>query len=124
MAFESVDMKFKKANDIPVGSSVEGYVVGKHNGGKFPLVDCIRIREESGEEYVLSGNGTLKYFFKNGNLPGFYYRFTRQPDQKNEMAQTVSQWKIEVDKTKTCAVSNFVEAATQPTDINTDQIPF
>jgi hypothetical protein len=101
MAFEVAETKFKKANDIPVGGSIEGFVIGQYNGGKFPLVDCIKMRNEEGT-FILSGNGTLKYFFKNSNKPGFYYRFTRLPDVVNKMKQTVSQWKIEIDREKTC----------------------
>lgn len=125
MAFELAERKFKKANDIPVGSSVEGYVVGKYNGGKFPKVDCLMIKEKDGTEYILSGNGTLKYFFENGNQVGLYYRFTRKADQLNKMKQTVSQWTIEVDRSlKTEVTANIVDIPSAAETAGIDSLEF
>lgn len=124
MAFESVEQKFKKANDIKVGESIEGFVIGKHNGGRFPNVDCIRMKVGN-ENIILTGNGTLKYFFENGNKAGFYYRFTRVEDKKNKLGQVVSQWKIEIDRSRTCEVeAPVVEAPKTDVAAATEHIPF
>lgn len=85
MALETVQQrKFVKAKDIPMGGKITGFVVGKYVSQAYPDKDCIVMRDkDTGAEFIASG-GTLAYFFKNNNQPGFYYEFTRVADRINK----------------------------------------
>ncbi len=122
MAFEVARRQFYNPNkELEVGKSIEGYVVGKHNSDMYPNVDNIVLRTDKGE-LIVSGAGTLKYFFKNGNKLGYYYRFTRQADKVNQRKQTVSQWLIEIDRTK--KVDDFEVVADTSANESSENIPF
>ena len=119
MAFETVQSqkKYLKANSLEVGQSIEGFVVGKFNSDKFPEIDSL-VMKINNEDVVLNPNGTLKWFFQNGNKPGYYYRFTRMPDTKTKRGLTSAQFKIEVDKSKTIEVE--VQAGKQAATADVD----
>lgn len=124
MAFETVTLSFKKAKDVPVGGSIEGYVLGQYNGGQFPEIDCLKMKLDNGENIVLSPNGSLKYFFKNGNELGYYYKFTRLEDQpvKNRPSMMSAKWLIQVDRSR--KVDAQPAAHVEKAVDGTEQIPF
>ncbi len=126
MAFETVSgiKNYKKSNEIKVGEFIEGYVTGKQNSGLYPEIDQICMQTKKGEQFILSPHGSLKFFFKNNNKPGFYYRFTRLDDTKNKRGQAICQFKIEVDKTDKLAGFSETVAATDHSDTAEDQIQF
>jgi hypothetical protein len=118
MSFETISgtKKYIKANSLEVGQSLEGFVVGKHNSEKFPEIDSL-VMKINNEDVVLNPNGSLKYFFKNGNATGYYYRFTRLPDVKTARGLTSSQFKIEIDKSKKLDANEPVAAQAVTEDI-------
>lgn len=112
MAFERVGQKWVRANDIKLGESISGHVVGRYNGGKYPEIDNIvmvlwkpitlvtRDGEKTykkGDKVIINTAGNLKYFFKNGNKPGFLYQFTRTEDTVNKRNQPKANFLIEHD---------------------------
>ena len=118
MAFETVQSqkKYIKANSLEVGQAIEGFVVGKFNSEKFPEIDSL-VMKINNEDVILNPNGSLKYFFSNGNKPGYYYRFTRMPDTKTKRGLTSAQFKVEVDKSKTIAVETQEAKPTADVDV-------
>lgn len=104
MAFEEVSKnKYVKSNSVEVGGVIEGYVIGKHNSTAYPDIDSI-VMKIGEEKVVLNPHGSLRYFFKNGNKAGFYYRFTRLESIKTPKGALSAQWKIEVDRSQTISV--------------------
>jgi hypothetical protein len=129
MAFEDVKKEFRKANETPVGGTIEGYVVGKYNGGLYPEIDSLEMVTEAGEKFTLSPNGSLKYFFKNGNEMGYLYRFTRLEDEpvKRNPKLKSAKWLIQVDRSKKIAVVAAAPVAVEAPVAavkSTNEIPF
>lgn len=124
MAFKEVVRTFKKAKDIPVGEHLVGYVVGFYNSVKFPNLDNLEMRTESGEEFTLSVTGNLKYFKANKYPVGCLYRITRLDDKKNKMGTMSANFKVEYDTDKTVAVPVTVTVPPPATDVTADKIPF
>jgi hypothetical protein len=131
MAFETVSgiKNYKKSNEIKLGEFIEGYVTGQQNSGLYPEIDQIVMKTKKGEQFILSPHGSLKFFFKNGNKPGYYYRFTRMEDTKNKRAQPICQFKVEVDKTDMLPEFKTPVAVAATPAVTTDhgaeeQIPF
>jgi len=121
MALEEVQkFTYVKARDVAMGTKVEGYVVGVYRGGKYPDIDCLKMRSKDGKEFIFGG-GSLRYFFKNQNKAGFYYSFERIADKPTK-GQPSAQFKILIDKSDTCAVENMIEAPAA--DTAAMQIPF
>ncbi len=127
MAFKEVVRTFKKAKDIPVGQSLIGYVVGFYNSVKFPNLDNLEMKTESGDEFTLSVTGNLKYFKANKYPLGCLYRITRLDDKKNKMGTMSANFKVEYDTEKTVVVPTVVQVPVPPpaaTDVTADKIPF
>jgi hypothetical protein len=119
MAFETVGTgKFVKSNSLTLGQSIEGFVVGKYNSEKYPEKDEIEM-VINGEKVILNTHGGLKYFFSNGNKPGYYYRFTRLEDKKTPKGAMSPQFKIEIDRSKKLEASIDQQAVS-----GTDELQF
>lgn len=122
MAFEQVNTsKYIKSNSLKVGESIEGYVVGKYNSTQYPEIDSLKM-VVNGETIVLNPHGALKYFFKNGNSTGYYYRFTRLEDMKTKKGAMSAQWKIEVDKSK--VLDQIVPGSDETKETPSADLPF
>lgn len=96
---------FKKSKDVAVGERITGYVVGFHNGGMYPAINCLKMKDkQTGSNFVLTPHGTLKYFKENNHKPGFYYEFMRLEDKTNKRGQIICQFKVFVDTDDTCEI--------------------
>lgn len=144
MAFEEVTTNhtFKKATDLAVGDSIEGYLVRVNESRNYPGKWDFIMQLEDGSQFNLSTAGSLKWFaldIATNTKPdrvacvGHWIKIERTPDVRNQKKLVVSQFKVlrdpdrrlgQVDMTKAQAKVAGVQYAEREADANLDKIPF
>ena len=135
MAFENMERPFKKASEMKVGDSVEGYVTGFYSSALFPDIPNLEMETKDGKRFILSVTGTLKYF-KDRNYPlGIMYKFTRREDSTKVTPgrKPQKQFEVQADRTDVHPTFKVTPAGAPPqpvggpekgADTNADRIPF